>query len=480
MLENLYNNIFNRKDTFSSYDDFTQFENHRVNINVSRVNICTIILLPLMIFLSFFDILYYSRLLVENKDEIYIFISHISLVILCISWFFYYKILYKRLKFIYNRCIYWTFSNLIICVCTLIGIFNHNSTPAVSSFIMIIFVTCAVIYIPPAVSIPTFGISYMITTFFIIITDMSLQVKISNFINSSITIIFSLTISYNLYLYFLGDYKKNLELIRTNKKLAELESNKSLYFTNFSHELKTPLNIIYSAQQMLNLMVDKDKLPNDNYHKYLNIVKQNTNQLTKLIQNLIDISKLESSCFKIKKVNDDIIKVVEDISLSAASYINDKGLSLIFDTDCEEKIITFDPDLIERIVLNLLSNAIKFTPKGGKILVSINTTKEFVHVSVKDTGIGIPENMQSSIFNRYTQIENKSKNKHGSGIGLALVKFLVELHDGTITVSSKVNEGSTFTFTLPNKTIENLPSSGLNLDSERNEKVNFEFSDIKK
>ena len=229
---------------------------------------------------------------------------------------------------------------------------------------------------------------------------------------------------------------------------------------------------------MLKLMIEKENINNTNYIKYLNIIKHNTNTLTKLIENLIDISKLESSCFKINLVNEDIVKVVENISLSAASYVNDNGLSITFDTDYEEKIIAFDPDLIERVILNLLSNAIKFTPKGGNILVTINTTDEYIYISVKDTGIGIPENMLDSIFNRFTQVEGQAMNKQGSGIGLALVKSLIELHEGTITVSSKVNEGSTFTFTLPNKRTDNTINN--NFETSKSERIDFEFSDIKK
>ena len=229
---------------------------------------------------------------------------------------------------------------------------------------------------------------------------------------------------------------------------------------------------------MLKLIIEKENINNTNYIKYLNIIKYNTNTLTKLIENLIDISKLESSCFKINLVNEDIVKVVENISLSAASYVNDNGLSITFDTDYEEKIIAFDPDLIERVILNLLSNAIKFTPKGGNILVTINTTDEYIYISVKDTGIGIPENMLDSIFNRFTQVEGQAMNKHGSGIGLALVKSLIELHEGTITVSSKVNEGSTFTFTLPNKRTDNTINN--NFETSKSERIDFEFSDIKK
>lgn len=479
MLKNLYYQIFDRKKFFSSSNDFKEFENYRIGINTSRTNICITLLFPLMLFLCCFSVLFYNRFKSNYLHKKTIFFLHIFLCIICVLWCIYYKLLYNNLKFIYNRIIYWTFINLIICATTLIGLYNPNNYSEISAYIMIIFIACAIFYIPPATSIPTFGISYLITILFIFYNNsMPLNIKISAFISCTIGLLFSLVISYNLYLHFFYNYKRNLELLRTNKRLEELESSKSLYFTNFSHELKTPLNIIYSAQQMLKLMIEKKNINNTNYIKYLNIIKHNTNTLTKLIENLIDISKLETCCFKINLVNEDIVKVVENISLSAVSYVKDNGLSLTFDTDCEEKIITFDPDLMERVILNLLSNAIKFTPKGGNILVTISTTNEYIYISVKDNGIGIPENMLDSIFNRFTQVEGQSMNKHGSGIGLALVKSLIELHEGTITVSSKVNEGSTFTFTLPNKRTDNTINN--NFETSKSERIDFEFSDIKK
>ena len=479
MLKKLYHHIFDRKNFFSSLNDFKEFENYRIGINTSRTNICITLLFPLMLFLYCLSMFFYNTLKINYLYKNHIFFIHIFLCIICIFWFIYYKLLYNNLKFIYNRIIYWVFINLIICTTTLIGLYNPNNYSEISAYIMIIFIACAIFYIPPATSIPTFGVSYLITILFIFYNkSIPLNIKISAFISCTIALLFSLLISYNLYLHFFDNYKRSLELLRSNEKLEELESSKSLYFTNFSHDLKTPLNIIYSAQQMLMLIIEKENINNTNYIKYLNIIKHNTNTLTKLIENLIDISKLESNCFKINLVNEDIVKVVENICLSAASYVNDNGLSITFDTDYEEKIIAFAPDLIERVILNLLSNAIKFTPKGGNILVTINTTDEYIYISVKDTGIGIPKNMLDSIFNRFTQVEGQAMNKHGSGIGLSLVKSLIELHEGTITVESKVNEGSTFTFTLPNRMISTKINN--NFETSKSERIDFEFSDIRR
>ncbi|MDZ7548547.1 GHKL domain-containing protein, partial [Clostridium perfringens] len=139
-----------------------------------------------------------------------------------------------------------------------------------------------------------------------------------------------------------------------------------------------------------------------------------------------------------------------DITLSVIPYIQSKGLELVFDTDIEEKIMCFDPDKIERIVLNLLSNAIKFSNPAGIINISLKDMGNGISFSVKDTGIGIKEDQLNIIFERFKQV-NKSftREQEGSGIGLSLVKALVELHNGSIEVKSSYSEGSEFIVKLP-------------------------------
>ncbi|HCQ90568.1 MAG TPA: hypothetical protein DIU45_13550, partial [Clostridium sp.] len=120
---------------------------------------------------------------------------------------------------------------------------------------------------------------------------------------------------------------------------------------------------------------------------------------------------------------------IEDITMSVANYIERKNISLIFDTEIEEKIACFDPNKMERIILNLLSNAVKFTPKGGTIYVDIRDEKDKVKIIVRDTGVGIPKDKQEIIFERFRQVDNLlTRNQEGSGIGLSLTKSLVEMH----------------------------------------------------
>jgi PAS domain S-box-containing protein len=267
-------------------------------------------------------------------------------------------------------------------------------------------------------------------------------------------------------------------------EIKEYDRIKTEFFSNISHELRTPLNVIFSALQMHEFKLRDCSLQDSNFYKYTKIMKQNCYRLLRLVNNIIDITKIDSGYFDMNESNVDIISLVENITLSVADYIENKGLSLIFDTDIEEKNITCDPEKIERIILNLLSNAVKFTSIGGKITVNIEDCQESICIRVKDTGRGIPEDKIDSIFKRFVQVDKSlTRDCEGSGIGLSLVKCLVELHDGTISVESKLGKGTEFVINIPCRLSEeiceeNLPneSIGQNLI----ERINLEFSDIYK
>ena len=218
-----------------------------------------------------------------------------------------------------------------------------------------------------------------------------------------------------------------------------------------------------------------------NLDRYMNSIKQNCYRLLRLVNNIIDISKIDYGYYDIELGNYNIVSVVEDITMSVLEYVNNKGIELVFDTEVEEEIIACDPDKIERIILNLLSNAIKYTEADGKISVNIYSDKENVYITVSDTGIGIPEEKINNIFERYEQIDNKlTRNFNGSGIGLSLVRSLVEMHEGRVWVESKVNEGSKFIISLPKKTVATENVKSVDLTKSKVEKCSIEFSDIYK
>ena len=175
-----------------------------------------------------------------------------------------------------------------------------------------------------------------------------------------------------------------------------------------------------------------------------------------------------------------IVKVIEDITLSVAEYVKHKNINLLFNTDFEEIILACDPDKIERVMLNLLSNAIKYTDDNGNIYVSLNKVNEDVIVSVKDSGVGIPKDKLELIFDRFGQANNiLSRRCEGSGIGLSIVKSIVEMHGGKIEVFSEIGKGTEFIFNIPIKILEE-ENVMLNCDNKdyHVEKCNIEFSDI--
>lgn len=282
---------------------------------------------------------------------------------------------------------------------------------------------------------------------------------------------------------------KNLEIEVENKNLLLEESKeynnlKTQLFSTISHELKTPINIIYSSLQLLEKLY-KDRqftFTTESFPSYSKIMKQNCHRLIRLINNVIDMNKVEVGFLSLHLKNDNIIKVIEDITLSVVEYAKLKNINVIFDTEIEEKITAFDEEKIERIILNLLSNSIKFTEHGGQIDVSIYDKKDYILISVKDNGVGIPQDMLEKIFNTFTQVDTSLRRQaEGSGIGLSLVKSFIEMHEGKITARSQLGIGSEFIITLPIKLVESELNENNNKTRDLNynvEKTKIEFSDI--
>jgi len=278
-------------------------------------------------------------------------------------------------------------------------------------------------------------------------------------------------------------YKLKKENIESNDLLNKSrEKNKFIteFFSNISHELKTPLNVIFSSLQMLNLY-------NENIEeeiiikrkKYLEVMKQNSLRLIKLINNLLDMTKFDSGFISLNPKNGNIVSLVEDITMSIVSFAENKQIEIIFDTEVEEKQMAFDGDKIERIILNLLSNALKFTNKGGKIFVCIYDHEDSIDISVKDTGIGIPKDKQELIFERFEQVDKTlRRNYEGTGIGLSIVQSFIELHKGKIRVSSEINKGTEFVITLPVYLVEENDNEKKEMKKSIIERANIELSDI--
>ena len=243
-------------------------------------------------------------------------------------------------------------------------------------------------------------------------------------------------------------YKENNQLY---KRLMENEKYKNNYFVNLSHELRTPLNVLLSSIQLIttlnkeNKFIEKDKLAH-----YMDIMTGNSKRLLKLINNIIDTSKIESGSYRIDIKEVDIIYLVEETALSMKDFVENNNLEFIIDPEIEEKIIECDSSEIERCIVNLIANAVKFTNKGGKIEIIIKDKVNKIEIIVKDTGIGIDDKFKKAIFDRFGQAYNSISEEHGgSGLGLTVVNQLVKLHNGEIKLKSEVGIGSEFIIVLP-------------------------------
>ena len=268
-----------------------------------------------------------------------------------------------------------------------------------------------------------------------------------------------------------------IDVIKFQRRTINSQEN---FLINISHDLRSPVNSILSVLQCLKyLNADNSKEVKEKTNEYRKIIKRNSLKIIKLIDNLIDTTKLEGDNYQLNKTNIDIVNVVESIVDSIEVYANEKKINIIFDTNVEEFIINADLEAVDRIVMNLLSNAIKFSPVDEIIEVTLNAEKDNVKISVKDNGMGIAEEEQKKIFNRFEQATNSKRIEgKGSGIGLDLVSYLVKSHGGKIQLNSKLNEGSEFIVTLPvGKLSDNKENHEL-MGRNKVEQLEIEFSDI--
>lgn len=260
-----------------------------------------------------------------------------------------------------------------------------------------------------------------------------------------------------------------------------IEEIKDEFLYNITHEFRTPINIISSTIQLINSSLENGTYKLDNLYKHIIYLKRNSNRLLRLVNNLIDITYIKNGYHELNLKNHNMVELVENVCNQVIASKENNNMNIIFDTDCEEVIMACDADEIERIVLNLLSNAVKYGFSKEPIVVSIKSTKNDVKISVKDHGIGIPRDYLDAIFEKLTRVDNKlTRHNEGSGIGLAIVKSLVNLHHGTINVESELGKGSNFIITLPISLIDKEEINIENSNDSKNkiDKCAMEFSDI--
>lgn len=278
------------------------------------------------------------------------------------------------------------------------------------------------------------------------------------------------------------EHRERLLRIETEKTqaLEKVLKMKEEFLATISHEFKTPLTVINAILQTLDKFYSDDM--SDKVKSYMKKIRQNTFRQLRLVNNLVDVTRVNTEQFKIHKMNMDIIFLTYSIVESVRTFAQQKGVNIYFKAPESYKIVGVDESIYERILLNLMSNAIKFTPQGKSIYVELKFIKTSVVIKVRDEGIGIPPDKKEMIFERFGQVDSSlSRQAEGSGIGLSLVKTLVTALEGEIEVKSKVNKGSTFKVCLPAELVTGDIDQDIKLgdiDKKLIQAVSIEFSDI--
>lgn len=237
-------------------------------------------------------------------------------------------------------------------------------------------------------------------------------------------------------------------LRKSNDKLQSLDELKTRFFANINHELRTPLTLILAP--LKSVLDGKLGKIASTLKDTLFTMQRNGYKLLKLINNLLDLTKFESGKMRLKVELANMSDFIDDLLKSVKSLADQKNIRMYYQHPPNDVELMVDPDQFEKVVLNLLSNALKFTPENGKITLYLEDKERTVSITVEDTGIGIPQDMMSTIFDRFSQVDSSaSRLQQGTGIGLSLVREIVILHGGTIRVESQRGKGARFIVDIP-------------------------------
>ena len=268
-----------------------------------------------------------------------------------------------------------------------------------------------------------------------------------------------------------GDFSKRIEINSHDEigglagtfnymagELENIETTRRDFIANVSHELRTPIT---SIKGFVEGIID-GMIPPENQPRYLAIVKDETERLTRLVNNLLDIASLESGEYKLSIVHFDVVEMARRCVIGLARLIEAKNLSVDARFDRDLMIAEGDKDSVERVIYNLLHNAIKFSYPDGEIRVTVREDRDVLYISVSDDGIGIAENELTKIWERfYKSDKSRSQDKSGTGLGLSIIRSIIHEHKQKINVYSRLGEGTTFEFTLKKAEIPPMPSHSI-------------------
>lgn len=243
--------------------------------------------------------------------------------------------------------------------------------------------------------------------------------------------------------------------ITRDKEAARMKND---FVSHVSHELKTPLASINAYAEML---VDGEAQDAATLHQFCSIIQGQAQRLTRLIEDILNISRIESGLIKVSKANHSMAMVIRDAAEMIKSYAQEKNITINAQAPILYDQVYIDRDMMSQVVINLLSNAVKYTPSGGTVTIhsEVNESDNRIVVTVSDTGVGIPPEAVEHVFDKFYRVEANNKYAKGTGLGLNLVKQIVEtVHGGRVFVHSEVGKGSTFGFELPMATTQNVKS----------------------
>ncbi len=235
-------------------------------------------------------------------------------------------------------------------------------------------------------------------------------------------------------------------IVANIEELKSVESLRRELIANVSHDLRTPLAIMQGYVETLQMKVES--LNEDERNKYLGIIQKSIEKLSGLIAQLFEYSKLEAKQIEPKKEPFPISDLAHDVGEKYQQLASEKGIQIQLDIEKNLPLVFADISLVERVIQNLMDNALNYTPKDGRVTIQLNSDQKNVIIAIKDTGPGIPEEEQSYIFERFKKASS-SKAGQGTGLGLAIAKKIIEIHESTIRVISKPDQGTEFRFSLP-------------------------------
>ena len=240
------------------------------------------------------------------------------------------------------------------------------------------------------------------------------------------------------------------ELIQTRDEALAAEEAKSEFLANMSHEIRTPLNAIIGFSEVL---VEGTETISDNYRRYAKTIDSSAKGLLTIINDVLDLSKIKSGKFDIFIEANNIRQIIEDVNMLFSSKAKERDITLTHLLDpLLPECVKIDGIRLKQVLSNMVSNAIKFTPQGGSVrleatLIHRHEKEATLHFEVRDTGIGIPEDKLSSLFDEFTQVDNKVNRLHqGTGLGLSISNYIVQAMGSTIQVESESDVGSCFSF----------------------------------